>query len=410
LYKALHCKLDPDSHTMPDVAIPCELYRGGTSRGLLFLEDHLRYPREVLAEILLRAFGSPDGRQIDGVGGGTSLTSKALIVGAERTADADVHMLFAQVGVGTPTVDWGGNCGNMTSAVGPFAIDSALVPAIEPVTTVRIRSLNTGVIVHAHVPVREGRVCSDGDFAIAGVAGLAARIDLEWLNPGGSSTGRLLPTGRARDRFALSGGREIDVSIVDAANPVVFCAASAIGLTGTELPVAIEAETAVTQILEEIRSTAAERLGIVPDRGIATRVSPGLPKVAFVAPAARYTTTPGDVLSADTHDVQARLMSMQTAHRAYAGGASICTSVAALIPGTVVNECVSGREVDPSRFRIGHPAGILDVRVNMRIRDDHPHVVSATVARTARRIMSGEVWVPAALVPRPLSRSAVVGS
>lgn len=392
---------------MPDVAIPCALYRGGTSRGLLFLEEHLPYSRDVLGGILLRAFGSPDGRQIDGVGGGTSLTSKALIVGAERTADADVHMLFAQVGVGTSTVDWGGNCGNMTSAVGPFAIDAGLVPAVEPVTTVRIRSLNTAVMVHAHVPVRDGRVCADGDFAIAGVAGRAARIDLEWLDPGGSTTGRLLPTGRARDRFALSGGREIEVSIVDAANPVVFCAAAAVGLTGTEPPAAIEAQTGATQLLEEIRSMAAELLGIVTNRATATRVSPGLPKVAFVAPAAIYTTSTGDVLAADTHDVQARLMSMQTAHRAYAGGASICTSVAALIPGTVVHECLSGREVDPSRFRIGHPAGVLDVRVNMGSRDGHPHVVSATVARTARRIMSGEVWVPEALVPHPATHASI---
>ena len=143
---------------MPDVSIPCVLYRGGTSRGLLFLDERLPYPRDAVAKILLRAFGSPDLRQIDGVGGGTSLTSKALIVGRDRTADADVHMLFAQVGVNAATVDWGGNCGNMTSAVGPFAIESGLIPAVEPITVVRIRSRNTGVLVHAHVRVHDGRV------------------------------------------------------------------------------------------------------------------------------------------------------------------------------------------------------------------------------------------------------------
>ena len=223
---------------MADISIPCVLYRGGTSRGLLFLESALPYPREAIAQVLLRAFGSPDGRQIDGIGGGTSLTSKAMIVGGDAAPDIDVHMLFAQVGVSTPTVDWGGNCGNMTSAVGPFAIESGLVRPVEPITTVRIRSVNTGVLVHSHVPVRNGRVCTDGDYEIAGVNGRAARIDLEWLEPGGSTTGRTLPTGHARDRFLLANGRTIEVSIVDAANPVVFCAASALGLTGTELPAA----------------------------------------------------------------------------------------------------------------------------------------------------------------------------
>lgn len=387
---------------MPDVSIPCVLYRGGTSRGLLFLEEHLPYPREVLSAVLLRAFGSPDARQIDGVGGGTSLTSKALIVGRERSPGADVHMLFAQVGVAAPTVDWGGNCGNMTSAVGPFAIESGLVAASEPITTVTIRSVNTGILVRAHVPVRGGCVCSDGDYVIPGVTGAAARIDLEWLDPGGSTTGRLLPTGRARDEFVLSNGRRIDVSIVDAANPMVFCLASALGLTGSEAPAAIESQPAVMQVLEEVRSIAAELLGIVPDRGVATRVSPGLPKVACVAPAGAYRTTAGDTLPADTHDVQARYLTMQTAHRAYAGGGGICTAVAALLPGTVVHDCASGSVASghSRQVRIGHPAGVMDVGVKMRGGDSDPHVVSATVARTARRIMSGAVWVPESLVPR----------
>jgi 2-methylaconitate cis-trans-isomerase PrpF len=394
---------------MADISIPCVLYRGGTSRGLLFLESALPYPRDVIAQVLLRAFGSPDGRQIDGIGGGTSLTSKAMIVGRDAASDTDVHMLFAQVGVSAPTVDWGGNCGNMTSAVGPFAIESGLVRPVEPITTVRIRSVNTGVVVHSHVPVRNGGVCTDGDYEIAGVNGRAARIDLEWLEPGGSTTGHTLPTGHARDRFLLANGRTIEVSIVDAANPVVFCAASALGLNGTELPAALDAHSAAREVLEEIRSIAAEVLGIVADRTAATSVSPGLPKVAFVSPPVAYTTSSGDVLTAGTHDVHARLMSMQTAHRAYAGGASICTAVAACIPGTLVHECASGGKFDPSRFRIGHPAGILDVRVSVSNVDGQPHVLSATVARTARRIMSGEVWVPEILVAQPMPQGSVAG-
>ena len=382
---------------MPDIAIPCTLYRGGTSRGLLFLEEHFPYARDAASAILLRAFGSPDTRQIDGVGGATSLTSKAIIVGAEPTVDADVRMLFAQVGVAVSTVDWGGNCGNMTSAVGPFAIDSGLVPVVEPVTTVRIRSVNTGSLVHAHVPVRDGGVLTEGDCFIAGVPDTAAGIDLEWLEPGGSTTGRLLPTGRPRDRFVLSSGREIDVSIVDAANPTVFCAASAVGLTGTELPAALESAHEAMRWLEEIRSIAAEILGIVSDRAAATRVSPGLPKVGFVAPRSVYRTTGGDTLAADTHDLQARLLSMQTAHRSYAGAGSICTAVAARLPGSVVHECATAAADQPDLVRIGHPAGVMAVRVRMRGTDSDPEVLSATVSRTARRIMSGAVWVPASL-------------
>jgi 2-methylaconitate cis-trans-isomerase PrpF len=380
-----------------DIAIPCTLYRGGTSRGLMFLEEHVPHDRDVAAAMLLRAFGSPDTRQIDGVGGATSLTSKAIIVGAEPSTDVDVSMLFAQVGVAVPTVDWGGNCGNMTSAVGPFAIDSGLVPAVELVTTVRIRSVNTGSLVHAHIPVRDGRVLTEGDYAIAGVPGTSARIDLEWLEPGGSTTGRLLPTGRPRDRFVLSGGREIDVSIVDAANPMVFCAASSVGLTGTELPAALEAAHEAMQRLEEIRTIAAEILAIVPDRAAATRVSPGLPKVAFVAPRSAYRTTGGDALAAETHDFHARYLSMQTAHRSYAAAGSICTAVAARLPGTVVHECAAAATDQPDVVRFGHPAGVMVIRVRMRGSGSDLEAESATVSRTARRIMSGSVWVPASL-------------
>jgi len=382
-----------------DIAVPCALYRGGTSRGLLFLEEHVPHDRDIASAILLRAFGSPDTRQIDGVGGATPLTSKAMIVGAEPEANADVRMLFAQVGVAVPTVDWGGNCGNMTSAVGPFAIESGLVPILEPVTTVRIRSVNTGSLVHAHVPVRDGRVLTEGDCAIPGVPGTGARIDLEWLEPGGSTKGRLLPTGHARDSFVLSDGRKIEVSIVDAANPMVFCAATSIGLTGTELPLALEANHKAMQCLEEIRSIAAEVLALAPDRTTATRVSPGLPKVAFVAPPSAYQTLRGDTCTAETHDFHARYISMQTAHRSYAAAGSICTAVAAHLPGTVVQTCNTAATGQPGLVRFAHPAGVMTVQIRMRGTGTAVKVESAMVHRTARRIMSGAVWVPASLTP-----------
>ena len=385
---------------MHEVSIPCTLYRGGTSRGLLFLEEHLPYPREVLSRILLRIFGSPDVRQIDGAGGATSLTSKALIIGPEPTSNADVRMTFGQVGVTVATVDWGGNCGNMTTAVGPFAIQCGLVPATEPITTVRIRSVNTGLLIRAYVPVRDGRVCTHGDYSLPGVPGTGARIDVEWLNPGGSTTGRLLPTGHCVDRLSLADGRHIDTSIVDAGNPVVFCEASVVGIGGTVLPAALEARPDVMETLEEIRSIAAELIGIVPDRSVATPRSPGLPKVAFVAPPAEYLTTSGEVIMQEAHDLQARLLSMQTAHRAYAGAASISTAVAARIPGTLVHACASRNPDDANIVRIAHPAGVMDVKIQLRTDESGAadpaalHVLSATLGRTARRIMSGVAWVP----------------
>lgn len=383
---------------MHDISIPCTLYRGGTSRGLLFLEEHLPYPRDVLAGILLRIFGSPDARQIDGAGGGTSLTSKALIVGPESASDTDVRMTFGQVGVTERIVDWGGNCGNMTTAVGPFAIECGLVPATEPITIVRIRSVNTGLLVRAHVPVRDGRVSTHGDYSLPGVPGTSARIDLEWLNPGGSTTGRLLPTGRRVDRLVLADGRQLDTSIVDAGNPVVFCEASALGTPGTVGPDALEAQPEVMRTLEEIRSIAAELIGIVPDRTSATRRSPGLPKVAFVAPPAVYQTTNGAVITQEAHDLHARLLSMQTAHRAYAAAAAISTAVAARISGTIVHACASTNPEDPNVVRIAHPAGVFDVKISLQADDAEPHVLSATLGRTARRIMSGVAWVSGELL------------
>jgi 2-methylaconitate cis-trans-isomerase PrpF len=383
---------------MRNIAIPCSLYRGGTSRGVLFLESDLSYPREIRDRILLRIFGSPDSRQIDGLGGATSLTSKALVVGPANRPDADVNMTFAQVGVNAPVVDWGGNCGNMTTAVGVFAIEVGLVEPTEPTTLVRIFSVNTGLKVHAHVPIREGQVLTEGDYIIPGVPRPGARIDLDWLQPGGSATGRVLPTGQSIDRIDLSDGREVNISIVDAANPVAFCEAGALGLKGTELPQDIESRRDVCWVLEDIRSTAAEMIGIVPERKVATATSPGLPKVAFVAPAQAYRTSEGRQVSMEEHDLQGRLMSMHTAHRSFGGAAAICTAVASRINGTVVHRCRKGGSDDPELVRIAHPSGVMDARVKMTGSDKEPHVESARIGRTGRRIMSGVAYVPASLV------------
>ena len=342
---------------------------------MFFLESDLPESREERERILLRVLGSPDTRQIDGLGGANSQTSKAMVVApaTPEDKDADVWMLFAQVAVDQPIVDWTGNCGNLTSAVGVCALDAGLVEPTEPTTIVRIVSRNTGLRVHAHIPTRDGRLAPDGDFEIPGVPGRCARIDLEWLDPGGSAGRGLLPSGQASEWVTLPDGRSFEVSMVDAANPAVFVRASDVGLTGTELPAAIESHPDVMDTLYAIRSLAAERMEIVE--------SPGVPKIAVVAPPADYTTSRGDKELASGHAMQARMMAMRTAHRSYAVTGAVCTAAAASLPGTIVPRAASGD------VRIAHPYGVMDVGVKM----DGAHVVSARVGRTARLIMSGVV-------------------
>jgi 2-methylaconitate cis-trans-isomerase PrpF len=260
---------------------------------VFFLENDLPTDRSAIEAILLDVFGSPDVRQIDGLGGATSQTSKAAIIGPSTRADADVDYTFAQVSVTDALVDWGGNCGNISAAVGPFAIDQGLVRASGDVTTVRIHNTNTSKVIVAHVPTVGGRASIEGEYSIPGVPGTGARILLDFDDPAGSVTGKLLPTGSPCDELVLADGRRITVSVVDAANPTVFLRASDLGLSGTELPSVIEANTAVTATLEEARSIIAERLGLVADKRQATTVSPGLPKVGFVAPPQDCSTADG---------------------------------------------------------------------------------------------------------------------
>jgi methylitaconate Delta-isomerase len=349
----------------------------------------------IRTQILLSIFGSPDIRQIDGVGGGTSTTSKAIIVGPSRNRDSDVEMLFGQVSVDAPLVDWGGACGNLTAAVGPFAVDQGLIAAIEPITEVAIYSVNTRKRVLARFPVFRGRAVHEGDFAIPGVPGTGARIQLEFDDPAGAVSGHLLPTGKPCERIKLEDGRAFTVSIVDAGNPVVFCHASELGLRGTELPLEIERRPEVLATLETIRSIACERMGIVTNREDATRRSPGLPKIGFVSAPAAHDTSGGRHLSAGEVDLVGRLLTMQTAHRSYMGAGAICTGAAAMVEGTIVNEVCSPAARDAGTIRIGHPQGTMDVSVKVAHRNGEIKIESATISRTARRIMEGFAYVPA---------------
>ena len=355
--------------------------RGGTSRAVFFHAGDLPPAGPERDRILLGALGSPDpyGRQLDGLGGGISSLSKAAIIGPARRAGADVDYTFAQVHVTRPVVDYSGNCGNCSAAVGPFAIDERLVPAIEEETVVRIHNTNTRKLVLARVPVREGEAAVTGDFALAGVPGLGARIALDFVDPGGAGTGRLLPTGRVQE--TLEG---VAASLVDATNPMVFVRAADLGLTGTEAPTAVDADRALAARLEAIRVAAAARMGIPG--------SAATPKIALVAPPRAFTALDGTAYEVEHVDLVARVLSMGDCHRAFALTAAMCLAVAARIPSTVVAESLG--PAAGSDVRLGHPSGVLPVDAVVSLRGSEPHAERVTVYRTARRLMEGVVLVP----------------
>jgi 2-methylaconitate cis-trans-isomerase PrpF len=364
--------------------------RGGTSRCLVFRADDLPAAGPARDRILLAALGSPDpyGRQLNGLGGGISSLSKACIVGPSTHPEADVDYTFAQVEVTSPVIDWHGNCGNCSSAIGPFAIDEGLVAAREGETLVRIHNTNTKKIIVAHVPVRDGEAAVEGDFELAGVAGLGARIALDFIEPGGAGTGRLLPTGRPRDVIA-----GVEASCVDATNALVFVRARDVGLTGGEAPQAVDANGDVMARLEKIRVEAAQRMGMPG--------SAAVPKIAFVAPATDYVALDGVRHAAGDHDVLARAISMGNCHRAFPLTSAMCLAVAARIEGTLVNECLEQAPPGPSRsrgtrsnIRLGHASGVLPLDARVTARDAGPFAERVTVYRTARRLMEGFVRVP----------------
>jgi 2-methylaconitate cis-trans-isomerase PrpF len=355
--------------------------RGGTSRAVFFHEGDVPPAGAGRDAVLLAALGSPDphGRQLDGLGGGISSLSKACLIGPTTHPDADVDYTFAQVHVREPLVDWSGNCGNCSAAVGPFAIDEGLVPGRDGETAVRIHNTNTKKLIVARVPVAGGEAAVAGDFELPGVAGRGARIALDFLDPGGAGTGRLLPTGRARDEVA-----GVTASLVDATNPMVFVRARDLGLAGTETPGAIDADGTLSARLEAIRVAAADRMGIPG--------SAAVPKIALVAPPAAFVAGDGTRYPAEAADLVARVISMGNCHRAFALTAAMCLAVAARIDGTVVAEATRG--VGSADIRLGHPSGVLPIAAAVSVRDGEPWAERVTVYRTARRLMEGWVRIP----------------
>lgn len=368
--------------------LPVTLLRGGTSKGVYLLEKDLPANRKEWDGLLLRLMGSPDKKQIDGLGGSQSVTSKVAILRKSDRPDADVDYTFAQVSVDKAVVSYGGNCGNISSGVGPFAIEKKLVPALEGSTLVRIYNTNTGKVIQEEVPTANGQVLYDGDFEIAGVPGTAAPLKLKFVDPAGTLGKGLLPTGNAVDLLEVPGHGSTEVSLVDAANPLVFVKASDLGLTGTELPEAINGDPELLRLLETIRGLAAMKLGLCSTPEEAAWVTPGLPKMTLVAPPADYTTSSGEAVKGDQVDLVARMMSMQKTHPSYAMTGAMCTAAAAAVPGTLVQQ-VLRPGCNLQNIRIGHPGGILPCGVDPEGEGQVPSIRDTFGYRTANLLLEG---------------------
>ncbi len=374
---------------------PAFFMRGGTSKGLFFRAADLPADAGARDSFLLRAIGSPDpyGRQLDGMGGGVSSLSKAMVVSRSGRPGVDVDYDFGQVAVDRAMIDRRSNCGNLSSAVGVFAVEAGLVSPPDGKAVVRMFNVNTQKRVDCVLEIEGGHARVGGGCAIAGVAGTGAPIRLDFLDPGGAASGLLLPTGRPVDRLDLPDGTSVAASIVDASTLCVFVRAADLGVPGTALPGELRSRIALMQRLEAIRAEAAVRAGIVTTAREATRSSHAIPKVALVTEPADAPTLSGEMLKAADCDIQVRMLSMGVPHLAIPLTGAMCVGVAAQLPGTLVNECA--RRVAPGEaFRVGHASGAIPVAAVVSQRKDGWHADSASVTRTARVLMTGNVWVP----------------
>ncbi|KQZ77564.1 3-methylitaconate isomerase [Rhodanobacter sp. Root561] len=391
---------------LPQLRIPAAYLRGGTSKGVFFrlqdLPETAQVPGAARDALLQRVIGSPDpyGKQIDGMGGATSSTSKAVIVSSSTRPDHDVDYLFGQVAIDRAFVDWSGNCGNLSAAVGPFAIAGGLVdPARVPrdgIATVRIWQANIGKTIIAHVPMTDGAVQETGDFELDGVTFPAAEVQLEFLDPAAEEDGAggaMFPTGHLVDDLEVPGVGTLKATMINAGIPTIFVQADAIGYTGTELQEAVNGDATALAMFEAIRAHGALRMGLIKSLDeIATRQH--TPKVAFVARSADYVASSGKPVKADDIDLLVRAMSMGKLHHAMMGTAAVAIGTAAAIPGTLVNIAAGGGERQAVRF--GHPSGTLRVGAEATLVDGAWTVTKAIMSRSARVLMEGWVRAPAA--------------
>jgi probable AcnD-accessory protein PrpF len=388
----------------PQIKIPATYMRGGTSKGVFFRLQDLpaaaQVPGAARDALFLRVIGSPDayGKQIDGMGGATSSTSKTVILSKSTKPDHDVDYLFGQVSIDKPFIDWSGNCGNLSAAVGSFAINNGLIDASRipknGMATVRIWQSNIAKTIIAHVPITDGVVQETGDFELDGVTFPAAEVQLEFMNPAAEEEGAggsMFPTGNLIDDLEVPGIGTLKATMINAGIPTIFVNADAIGYTGTELQEAINGDGKALAMFETIRAHGAMRMGLIKHLEEAAKRQ-HTPKVAFVAAPKEYTSSSGKRVQAGDVDLLVRALSMGKLHHAMMGTAAVAIGTAAAIPGTLVNLAAGGGSRTSVRF--GHPSGTLRVGAEATQVDGEWTVTKAIMSRSARVLMEGSVRVP----------------
>ncbi|MEW6267152.1 MAG: 2-methylaconitate cis-trans isomerase PrpF [Thermodesulfobacteriota bacterium] len=384
---------------MTQLRIPAVYMRGGTSKGVFFLAGDLPVDSFERDRVLLRVIGSPDryGKHIDGMGGATSSTSKVVILSKSTRPDCDVDYLFGAVAIDRPVIDWSGNCGNLTSAVGPFAIGTGLVatPA-QGTATVRLWQANIGQRIIAHVPMKDGEVLEEGDFELDGVAFPASEVKLEFLDPGADRGdgrgGAIFPTGQRIEWLDVPGVGKFEVTLINAGLPTIFVEAESLGLRGDELQGDVNGNADLLARAEAIRAQGAVAMGLLSNAAEATAKRPHSPKLAFVAKPLSYTASDGKVISADSIDLLARIFSMGSLHHAMTGTGAVAIAAAASIPGTLVHGV--GPAGADGLVRFGHPSGVLCVGAEAHETNGQWVVTKVLMSRSARRLMEGWVRIP----------------
>lgn len=375
--------------------VPFVLMRGGTSKGIFLRNEHVPSDRDALVPLLLDLFGSPDRRQIDGLGGADKLTSKVAIMGKPTLEGCDVDYLFGQVGIQAPEVDFKLNCGNLTAAVGMYAIQEGLVAPVEGTTQVRIHNVNTGKIITAHVPVRDGEPLVEGELAIGGVPGTGAPIELDFSQVVGAITGSLLPLGAAAVMLDVPGHGSFEVSVVDGANLVVFVAADALGMRGTETPDEIDGNAALTATINAIRREVAHRVGMGTYWD--SRATPSNPMCVVVQHPRTYKTfSTGTEIDENAIDLLCRQYSTGATSKAMAATVTSCTGIASRLPGSIPARHLAAAASQRELIRIGHPSGIIHVESAVEADSANAQgfrVQKASIARTARRLAEGTAYL-----------------
>ena len=384
---------------MKQLKIPAVFMRGGTSNAIVFHQKDLPSDRKQWDEIFLAAIGSPDpyGRQLDGMGGGISSLSKVCVVGPSSRPDADIDYTFAQVQVKEAKVDYSGNCGNMSSAMGPFAVDEGILKASGKEALVRVHNTNTKKVIWSRFGLDDGLSAVDGDLSIPGVAGTGAPVRLEFRDPGGATTGKLLPTGNVVDTLDVPGYGKFKVSLVDAANATCFLQAANLGIRGTEMPEELDRNAELLKKLAAIRIAASVAMGIArtPEEAAEKRT---VPFVGFVSGPQDAMTLAGEKIEAGKVDLTARMISNGQPHRALPLTVTLCTAVAARIEGSLVHQAARSASDPGAEIRIAMPSGILTVAASVYKKEGSWHAEQGAFYRTQRRLFEGYVYVRASRV------------